>query len=44
MKKYENFLRTLDNLSKIYDYSEPYGTVELAGLVSLYEQCFEYVL
>lgn len=41
MKKYENFLRTLNNLQEIYNYNEPYGTVELAGLVGLYEQCFE---
>ena len=41
MKKYENFVRTLDNLHEIYNYSEPYGTVVLAGLVGLFEMCFE---
>lgn len=41
MKKYENFSRALDNLKDIYDYEEPYGNVEMTGLVGLYEVCFE---
>ncbi|MCD8221538.1 MAG: nucleotidyltransferase substrate binding protein [Clostridiales bacterium] len=41
MKKYENFRAALKNLHEIYDYEEPYNTVELTGLVGLYEICFE---
>ena len=41
MKKYENFCRALNNLKDIYDYQEPYGNVELTGLVGLFEVCFE---
>lgn len=41
MKKYENFKRSLHNLKDIFDYKEPYGNVEMAGLVGLYEICFE---
>ncbi len=41
MKKYENFCKALDNLDSIYSYDEPYGTVELTGMVALYEICFE---
>ena len=41
MKKYENFVAAFDNLKDIYDYSEPYGNVELTGLVGLFEVCFE---
>lgn len=41
MKKIDNFLRAFSNLRDIYDYSEPYGNVELAGLVGLFEICFE---
>ena len=41
MKKYENFVAAFDNLKHIYDYSEPYGNVELTGLVGLFEVCFE---
>lgn len=41
MKKYDNFLSTLVNLQEIYKYEEPYGKVELTGLVGLYEVCFE---
>ncbi len=41
MKKFENFKRSLHNLKDIYDYEEPYGNVELVGLVGLYEICFE---
>lgn len=41
MKKFENFVLALDNLKDIYDYNEPYGNVELTGLVGLFEVCFE---
>ena len=41
MKKYENFCNALENLKDIYDYDEPYGNVELTGLVGLFEVCFE---
>ena len=41
MKKYENFCNALNNLKDIYDYEEPYGNVELTGLVGLFEVCFE---
>lgn len=41
MKKYENFCNALSNLKDIYDYNEPYGNVEMTGLVGLFEVCFE---
>ena len=41
MKKYEKFVAAFENLKDIYDYSEPYGNVELTGLVGLFEVCFE---
>ena len=41
MQKLDNFCRALKNLEEINRYSEPYGTVELSGLVALYEICFE---
>ena len=41
MKKFENFKNCLKNLKEIYDYEEPYGNVELTGLVGLFEVCFE---
>ncbi len=41
MKKYENFCKALNNLKVIENYSEPYDTVTLTGLVGLYEICFE---
>ena len=41
MKKYENFVAAFENLKEIYDYNEPYGNVELTGLVGLFEVCFE---
>lgn len=41
MKKYENFVSAFKNLKDIYDYDEPYGNVELTGLVGLFEVCFE---
>ena len=41
MKKYENFLSAFHNLKDVYDYEEPYGNVELTGLVGMYGVCFE---
>ena len=41
MSKYENFVRALENLGDIYRYDEPYGNVELSGIVALFEICFE---
>ena len=41
MKKYENFCNAFNNLKDIYDYEEPFGNVELTGLVGLFEVCFE---
>lgn len=41
MKKYENFCNAYNNLKDIYDYEEPFGNVELTGLVGLFEVCFK---
>jgi len=41
MRKFENFVSTFKNLEDIYRYEEPYGNVELTGLVGLFEVCFE---
>lgn len=41
MKKFDNFVSTFKNLEDIYRYEEPYGNVELTGLVGLFEVCFE---
>lgn len=41
MKKFENFKASLANLKDIFSYKEPYGNVEIAGMVGLYEICFE---
>lgn len=41
MKKYENFKKAYSNLKSIYDYEEPFGNVELTGMVGLFEICFE---
>lgn len=41
MSKYENFVRAFENLGDIYRYDEPYGNVELSGMVALFEICFE---
>ena len=40
MKKYDNFKAALNNLKDIYDYKEPYGNVEIAGMLV----CMKYVL
>lgn len=41
MRKFDNFCNAFANLRDIYDYDEPYGNVELTGLVGLFEVCFE---
>lgn len=41
MKKFENFKASLFNLKDIFSYQEPYGNVEIAGMVGLFEICFE---
>ena len=41
VSKFDNFSRALDNLRDIYRYEEPYGNVELSGMVALFEICFE---
>lgn len=41
MKKYENFCNALHNLKDIYNYEEPFGNVELTGMVGLFSVCFE---
>lgn len=41
MKKFENFKASLLNLKDIFSYQEPYGNVEIAGMVGLFEICFE---
>lgn len=41
MKKYENFKAALINLKDIFECREPYKNVEIAGMVGLYEICFE---
>ena len=41
MKKLDNYRRALASLEKIYEYEEPYGQIELAGIVALFETSFE---
>ena len=41
MKRYDNFKSVLKNLKAIYLYHEPYGIVEVTGMVGLYRICFE---
>lgn len=41
MKKFENFKAALKNLKDVYSCQEPYGNIEIAGMVGLYEICFE---
>ena len=37
MKKYENFCRAFKNLKEIYDYREPYGTVDKSCFPGRYD-------
>lgn len=41
MKKYDIFCNTLHNLKDIYNYEEPFGNVELTGMVGLFSVCFD---
>ena len=41
MKKYENFVRALDNLKLCKNYTAPYDVVTETGLVNLFSICFE---
>ena len=41
MRKLDNYRRALDSLEQAYAYEEPYGQIELAGIVALFETCFE---
>lgn len=41
MKKIENFKASLVNLKDIFSYQQPYGNVEIASIVGLYEICFK---
>ncbi len=41
MKKFDNFCKALLNLEGSKNYSPPYDTIVLTGLVALYQICFE---
>ena len=41
MRKYENFCRALTNLREIETKSPPFDTITTAGMVALFEICFE---
>ena len=41
MRKRSNFIQAFQNLRDIFDYEEPFGNVEMVGLVGLFEICFE---
>ena len=41
MKKVENFFRALNNLDDIFQREEPWDNIETAGMVALFEICFE---
>ena len=41
MKKFENFCRALTNLHELETKSPPYDTITTAGMVALFEICFE---
>lgn len=41
MKKFENFVRALTNLHEIESKKPPYDAIEITGMVSLFEICFE---
>ena len=39
-EKFDNFKAALANLKDVFPYNEPYGNVEIAGMVGLYEDLF----
>lgn len=41
MKKFENFVRALDNLKLCKNYNAPYDVVTETGLVNLFSICYE---
>lgn len=41
MRRYENFCRALANLKEIETKSPPFDTITMAGMVALFEICFE---
>ena len=41
MRKHENFCRALTNLKEIQTKSPPFDTITTAGMVALFEICFE---
>lgn len=41
MRKYENFCKALSNLKEVETKSPPYDTITTAGMVALFEICFE---
>ncbi|MBR4151932.1 MAG: HI0074 family nucleotidyltransferase substrate-binding subunit [Selenomonadaceae bacterium] len=41
MRKYENFCKALLNLKELETKSPPYDTITTAGMVALFEICFE---
>ena len=41
MKKFENFCRALNNLKEIEGKLPPYDAITTAGMVALFEICFE---
>lgn len=40
-RKYDHFLRALNNLHDIFQKEEPCGNIETAGMVALFQICFE---
>lgn len=38
---FENFCKSFRNLNDIFDYEEPYGNVEMMGIIWLFKLCFE---
>lgn len=41
MRKYENFCKALSNLKELETKSPPYDTITTAGMVALFEICFD---
>ena len=41
MKKFDNFVRALENLKQCKNYTAPYDVVTETGLVDLFSICFE---